>query len=92
MHDYYIEFESHPLGPGYTVILQSEEGFDFMSDAVKFLETHGWYFDCSRKSWQHSTGFTDARIRPISEKHAEGVFQNKRTGEKRNYGPVKLLD
>ena len=88
---YYIEFESHPLGPGYTMILQSEE-FAYMADAVKFLETHDWYFDAVYKIWQHSPGFIDARVRPTTEKHAEGVFQNKRTGEKRNYGPVKLLD
>ena len=88
---YYIDFESHPLGPGYTMILQSEE-FPFMSDCVKFLETHDWYFDAVYKTWQHSPGFITARIRPISEKHKEGVFQNKETCEKRNYGPVKLLD
>ena len=88
---YYIEFESHPLGPGYTMVLQSEE-FEFMSDCVKFLETHDWHFDAVYKIWQHSPGFIDARVRPTTEKHKEGVFQSKTTGEKRNYGPVKLLD
>ena len=88
---YYIEFESHPLGPGYTMVLQSEE-FAYMADAVKFLETHDWYFDAVYKIWQHSPGFIDARVRPTTEKHKEGVFQSKTTGEKRNYGPVKLLD
>ena len=88
---YYIKFESQPLGPGYTAILQSED-FASMAAAVKYLETHDWYFNTAYKLWLHSPGFINAQIRPTSEKHKEGVFQNKHTGEKLNYGPVKLLD
>lgn len=87
---YYIEFDSNPL-PDYNMILQSQN-FDTMSECVKFLETHDWYFEAVYKVWQHAPGFMCARIRPTSEKHKEGVWKDKNTGNKRHYAPVELHD